>query len=526
MTEDQDLSSLYAMSETQPPTSEAPLLRLNGITKRFSETLANDDVAFDVWGGEIHGLLGENGAGKSTLMNIIFGLLQPDEGTIEVRGEPVEIRSPRDALGLGVGMVHQHFMLVPDMTVAENVALSLHSRQLNLSRLDEVARGIEDISARFGLALHPNDRVDDLSVGVRQRIEILKLLYRGADLLILDEPTATLTPPEWSDLSQVLLSLAQQGKGVIFITHKLDELFGIAARCTVLRDGKVVGTTRLADTDKASLARMMVGREVVMRIERPPLTPGRPVIEVHDLTVDDGDRVLLDAIDFAVREHEILGIAGVEGNGQHELVETLIGLRRPSSGVISIDGRSLERVDPASFARYGGAVIPADRHRDGVAIELDVMTNLMMKDFATPPYARHGVLDNDKARTHSASLMARYNIRAAGLSMPLRALSGGNQQKCVLAREIHREPRFLIAAQPTRGLDIGAAEFVYRELLAHRDRGGATLLISVELEEILSLSDRIAVMGRGRFIRILEAADADVELLGLLMAGEDAVTTA
>jgi general nucleoside transport system ATP-binding protein len=271
---------------------------------------------------------------------------------------------------------------------------------------------------------------------------------------------------------------------------------------------------------------MMVGREVVLRIERQRLPPGRPVVEVHDLTVSDGDRVLLDSVAFAVHEHEILGVAGVEGNGQHELVETLIGLHRPSSGSISMDGQTLDRLDPASFARHGGAVIPEDRHHEGVALELPVMTNLMMKDFAAPPYAHRGVLDTRRARTHSVALMKKYDIRAAGLGVPMRALSGGNQQKCVLAREIHRQPRFLIAAQPTRGLDVGAAEFVYQQLLAHRERGGATLLISVELDEILSLSDRIAVMVRGHFVRILDAAEADIDLLGLLMAGEDAVAAA
>ena len=501
-------------------TDKPPLLRLTGITKRFPGVVANDGVTLEVRRGEILGLLGENGAGKSTLVNVIFGLHQPDEGTIEVNGEVVRIRTPRDALELGIGMVHQHFMLVPDMTVAENVALTLHPGKLQLARLDQVARRIDELSDRFGLAIDPHETVEKLSVGVRQRVEILKLLYRGADLLILDEPTATLSPPEWHELSKVLLSLASEQKGIIFITHKLDELYGIAARCTVLRDGRVVGTASLPETRKPELAQMMVGREVVLRIERPPLTAGRPVLEVRNLSLEDDARPILDDISFVVHEREILGVAGVEGNGQHELVATLIGVRRPTSGTISLGEERFEHIDPKGFAERGGAVIPEDRHRDGVALELSVMANLMMKDFASSPFARRGVLDRAMARRHSAELMEQFDIRAPGPATPMRSLSGGNQQKAVLAREMHHHPRFLIAAQPTRGLDIGAAEFVYRRLLEHRDRGGATLLISVELDEILSLSDRIAIMVRGRFLRILDASEADPELLGLLMAGE------
>jgi simple sugar transport system ATP-binding protein len=515
------------MTATATPTEarnadEAPLLRLDGVTKRFGTVVANNAITLDVRCGEIHGLLGENGAGKSTLMNVIYGLVQPDEGGIEVGGVPVRIRSPRDALALGIGMVHQHFMLVPDMTVAENVALSLSTRQLRLARLEEVARRIRELSDQYGLSVSPHEYVETLSVGGRQRVEILKLLYRGADLLILDEPTATLTPPEWRDLSQVLLGLARQGKGIIFITHKLDELFGIADRCTVLRDGQVVGTTRVAETDKATLARMMVGRDVVLRNERHRLRRGKPMAETEALTLRDGERLILDAIDLAVHEHEILGVAGVEGNGQRELVETLVGIRRPSSGSIRIDGRTVERLDPSSFRQFGGAVVPEDRHRDAVALDLSVMTNLMIKDFASAPFARRGILDARRAIKHSVTLMKQYDIRAAGPHVPMRSLSGGNQQKCVLAREIHRGPRFLVAAQPTRGLDVGAAEFVQRQLLAHREAGAGILLISVELDEILSLSDRIAVMVRGRFVQVVDARDVDVEVLGLLMAGEDA----
>ena len=505
-------------------TKSRPALRLEGITKRFPNVVANDGVTIEVRRGEILGLLGENGAGKTTLMRIVYGLIQPDEGRIEVDGKAVKIRSPRDALSLGIGMVHQHFMLVPDMTVAENVALSLSAGKLRLSRLNEVRNRISELSDRFGLAVHPDDVIENASVGVQQRVEILKLLYRGAEILILDEPTSVLTPPEWRDLSGVLKSLVSKGTAIVFITHKLDELVGVADRCTVLRDGRVVGTTELAHTNKAELARMMVGREVTLRVERPPLQPGRPILEVEELTMVENGRTLLDRITFAVREREILGIAGVEGNGQHELVEALIGVRRPTAGVIRMNGKVLDRLDPREFVRNLGGVITEDRHRAGVALELSLLSNLMMKDFFSPPFSRHGILDYRRAERHCRELMSHYDIRAPGLETPMRLLSGGNQQKAVLAREIHRRPRLLIAAQPTRGLDISAAEFVYRQLLEHRQAGCAIFLISVELDEILSLSDRIVVMYGGRFLRILESGEADPERLGLLMAGQEVAT--
>lgn len=500
-----------------------PLLRLDGITKRFPGVVANDGISLEVQRGEIHGLLGENGAGKTTLMSIVYGLLEPDEGRIALDGLEVEIHSPRRALELGIGMVQQHFMLVPDMTVAENVALGLNAGTLGLARLDEVSTRISELSRRFGLQVRPADRIEDVSVGVQQRVEILKLLYRGAELLILDEPTSALTPPEWRDLSGVLKALAAQGKAIIFITHKLDELFGVAQRCSVLRDGRVVGTTEMSGTSKAELARMMVGREVALRVERRRLEPGAPVLEVDGLALIEEGRALLDGITFTAHEREILGIAGVDGNGQRELVETLIGVRRPTAGTIRLNGRTLAHLSPREFARNSGAVIPEDRQRTGTALDLSLLSNLMMKDFFSAPFSRHGLLSLGAAQEHCAHLVAQYDIRAPGLDAPLRQLSGGNQQKAVLAREIHGRPRFLIAAQPSRGLDVGAAEFVYRKLLEHRESGGAILLISIELDEILSLSDRIAVMFGGRLLRILEADEADPELLGLLMAGEETV---
>jgi simple sugar transport system ATP-binding protein len=452
------------------------------------------------------GLLGENGAGKTTLMNIVYGLYRQDEGEVFVRGERVSIASPEHALELGIGMVHQHFMLVPDMTVAENLAIA-PSRAPGRSRLDEVRRRLCDLADRFGLSVEPDAVIEELTLGARQRVEILKMLYRGAELLILDEPTAALTPPEWADLSSLLRQLADDGKSVIFITHKLNELFGVADRCTVLRDGAVVGTVEIGATDKPSLARMMVGREVTLRVERARVEPGAPLLEVRELTLAEDGRKLLDDVTFSVHAGEVLGVAGVGGNGQNELVEALIGLREPTSGEIAMVG---ERV----------AVIPEDRHREGISLDLSLRDNLVMKDFAKAPFSRRGIIDVGATRRFSQRLMSEFEIRAPGPDARMAELSGGNQQKVVLARELSRHPRVVIASQPTRGLDVGAMEFVYRKLAEAKRNGAAILLLSIELDEVLSLSDRIAVMAGGAFLRILDAEEADAETVGLLMAGE------
>jgi ABC-type uncharacterized transport system ATPase subunit len=504
------------------PGTGTPLLRLTGISKRFGALDANRDVTLDVRPGEILGLLGENGAGKTTLMNVVYGVYQPDDGEIELRGERVAIHSPHDAVRLGIGMVHQHFTLVPDMTVAENIALrpSLRPRLTNLrqvgARVSEVARG-------FGLDVDPRSRVDRLSVGEQQRVEIAKLLYRGAELLILDEPTASLTPPEWEHLAAFLRSLAAEGRSVILITHKLEELLGLADRCTVLRDGAVVGTVDVDATTKGELARMMVGREVSLRIEREPAVARerRPVLAVRSLRLTDGERVLLDGITFDVAEGEILGVAGVAGNGQDELVESLIGLRRPDAGEIVIHGEPCHELDPLEFAARGGAVIPEDRHRAGLALELSVWENLVLKRIGEPRFSRRGVIDRRAARDFGRRLVEEYGVRTPGVDHPVAHLSGGNQQKLVFARELSTDPSLLIASQPTRGLDVGAMEFVYRRLNERRQAGAATLLLSNELNEILELSDRIAVIFRGRILAILDARAADPETVGLLMAGEE-----
>jgi simple sugar transport system ATP-binding protein len=453
-------------------------------------------------------------------MNIVYGLQQPDSGSIYVRGEEVAIRSPQHAVSHGIGMVHQHFMLVPDMTVAENVALA-PSRTPGLTRLAEVERSLTELSQRFGLSVDPHAVVGELPLGARQRVEIIKLLHRGAELLILDEPTAALTPDEWRDLGRFLRSMADEGRSVIFITHKLDELFGLVDRCTVLRDGAVVGTVAIGATDKASLAKMMVGREVALRAERPIVKPGSAILKVENLTVEEDGRKLVDDVSFEVRAGEIFGVAGVGGNGQNELVDAMIGLRRPASGALQIDGQTYAHLDPKTFTRAKGALIPEDRHEEGLALDLTLLENMILKEVDGPPYSRRGILDLRRAGDHCAALLAEYDVRAPGPGVVAGTLSGGNQQKVILAREFSRNPRLVIACQPTRGLDIGAMEFVYRKLNEAKVAGAAVLLISFELDEIFSLADRFAVMAGGRFMATLNAGEADTERVGLLMGGEE-----
>ena len=494
---------------------------MRGIRKTYPGVIANDNVDLDVYPGEIHGLLGENGAGKTTLMKILYGLSQPDAGSIEIKGRPLVVRSPRDAVDAGVGMVHQHFMLVPDMTVAENVALGFRTERYPLTDLARISADVTELSRVHGLEVDPGAVIEDLSVGTRQRVEILKLLHRSAEILILDEPTSVLTPQEWEDLAAVLRSLVAEGRAAVFITHKLDEVMAVADRCTVLRDGAVVGTVDVEDTDKASLARMMVGRPVVFRATREEVEPGEPVLEVEDLSLTDSTgKVVLERITFEVRAGEVLGVAGVDGNGQTQLVDVLTGMRRPTTGRILIGGEEVGQLTPTGFRRRSGGVITEDRHKKGLALDLSLRDNLIMRDYRDRPLSSRGVLDLASIRKHCVNLIRRFDVRTPSQTIRMRQLSGGNQQKSILARELFAAPNLLVASQPTRGLDVGAMEFVYASLLERKREGAALLLISTELDEILSLSDRIAVIANGRFLRILDAHDADAETLGLLMGGE------
>jgi ABC-type uncharacterized transport system ATPase subunit len=501
--------------------SPLPVLELRGITKAFPGVLANDQIDLTLEEGEIHALLGENGAGKTTLMNILYGLYAPDAGEIAVRGQPVEIHEPNDAIAQGIGMVHQHFMLVPVLTVTENVMLGVESVRNGIF-LDQAAaaRRIRDISEQYGLEVNPDAYVRTLPVGVQQRIEIIKLLYREADILILDEPTAVLTPQEVTDLFKVIRSLVAQGKSVIFITHKLKEVMAIADRITVLRNGRVVGTTAPAQTSEQKLAAMMVGRQVLLQVEKGLAHPGETVLEVENLEVlDDRGNLAVRGVSFQVRAGEVLGVAGVQGNGQTELVQALTGLRSPVAGQVRILDAGVTAASPRRVLEQGVAHVPEDRQKDGLVLSFPVADNLVLNTYYVPPFARLGIL-NQEAILETAEREARlFDVRTPSVMTPVSSLSGGNQQKVIVAREFSRPIHLLIASQPTRGLDVGSIEYIHRRIIEKRDEGAAVLLVSPELDEVMSLSDRIAVMYEGEIVDILPAEQPTKEDLGLLMCG-------
>ena len=498
-----------------------PILELRGITKRFPGVLANDHIDLTLNQGEILALLGENGAGKTTLMNILYGLYHPDEGQVVVRGQAASLHGPQDAIGLGIGMVHQHFMLIPVFTVAENVMLGVEEQRYGLV-LDRrsVGKKITEISTQYGLLVNPELYVKDLGVGIQQRVEIIKLLYRHADILILDEPTAVLTPQEADDLFQVLRNLKAQGKSIIFITHKLREVLAIADRITVLRGGRVIGTAEPAKTTSEELARMMVGREVILTVNKKPAQPGATIMAVQDLRVlDDRKNPAVDGVSFEVHAGEVLGVAGVQGNGQTELVEALTGLRTPAAGRVSVADHDTTQARPRSISELGVAHVPEDRQADGLVMSYSVEDNLVLNEYYRPPFAHGIVLDEHAIEAAALSRAKQYDVRTPSIHVPVSNLSGGNQQKVIVAREFSRPLKLLIAAQPTRGLDVGSIEYIHNRIVEKRDAGTAVLLVSNELDEILSLSDRIAVMYKGKIIDTLPAAGATKEQLGLLMAG-------
>lgn len=497
-----------------------PVLEVRNITKRFPGVLANDHISFTLELAEIHAFLGENGAGKSTLMNILYGLYDPDEGEIFINGRKVTIRGPNDAIRQGLGMVHQHFMLVPTLTVAENVMLGTEIVRGMLLDEEKANRRILQISKQYGLAVPPDALVQDLPVGVQQRVEIIKTLYRGADILILDEPTAVLTPQEADDLFVTLHSLVQQGKSLIFISHKLREVLEIADRITILRRGRVVGTTTPAETNEAGLAAMMVGREVILTVPKEPKEAGAPVLQVRDLVVlDDRHTVAVDGLSLEVRSGEVLGIAGVQGNGQTELVEALTGLRPVQSGQVRLTGHDTTRAVPRRVIEGGVAHIPEDRHRHGLVLSYPVRDNMVLSTYYLSPYAKGIVINEGIIDEHAKRLVREFDVRTPSTLTLCSTLSGGNQQKVVVAREFSRPIKLLIASQPTRGLDVGSIEFIHKEIIGKRDEGIGVLLVSAELDEIMALSDRIAVMFKGKVIATLPAATATREQLGLLMAG-------
>jgi ABC-type uncharacterized transport system ATPase subunit len=501
-------------------SADAPALELRGITKRFGPVVANDRVDFDLRRGEVHALLGENGAGKSTLMSILYGLYHPDEGQIMMDGERVGIDSPSKAIELGIGMVHQHFMLVPVMTVTENIVLGEEPRSRGrLLDVREGARRVRELSERYGLAVDPDANIEDVTVGQQQRVEILKTLYRDARVLVLDEPTAVLTAQEARELFEVLRALKEDGVAIVFISHKLGEVLEIADRITVLRRGKRIDTVPKEGSTEQSLARLMVGRDVLLQVEKEGTSRGEPVLEVEDLTVlDDRELEAVRELSLEVRAGEIVALAGVDGNGQHELVEAIAGLRPAQSGRIRIEGRDVTDVGVRGTSDAGVAHIPEDRHRRGLVLDFTLAENLALREYHKPPLSRRGWLNIGRMNSRARELLQEYDVRGGRPGALAASLSGGNQQKVAVAREIASNPSLLIAHQPTRGLDVGAIEFVHRRLVAERDSGRGVLLVSLEFEEVRSLADRILVIYEGQIVGEFPP-DASEEELGFAMTG-------
>jgi simple sugar transport system ATP-binding protein len=485
-------------------------LRLENITKCFGSFIANDNISLNIEAGKIHGILGENGAGKSTLMSVISGIYQPDAGQIYLEEKPIKITSSHQAIKLGIGMIYQHFMLVPQLTVTENIILGTEKTwKLNLH---QKAQEIAALSQTYQLEINPTAKVEDLPVGMQQRVEILKVLYRQAKLLILDEPTAVLTPLEITTLINILRQLAAKGNTIIFISHKLEEVMNLCDTVTVLRKGKVVETVNIENTTSQQLANLMVGRDVVLNLLKSPVKPGNVVLSVKGLQVkNEQDLLAVRNISLQLREGEILGIAGVDGNGQRELADAVAGLRKPLKGTIQIAGKT------GNIVKIG--YIPEDRQKIGLVMQFTVAENLILKNFYKLPFSRYFLLQTAAIKNHSKVAIQDYDIRVTGENTPVSYLSGGNQQKVILARELGGEPALIIAMQPTRGLDVGAMEAVHQKLLKERDRGAAILYISTELEEVMTMSDRIAVIYQGEFVDILDAQTATVEKIGLLMGG-------
>lgn len=500
---------------------QTPVLEIRNISKHFPGVIANDDVNLTLHEGEILALLGENGAGKSTLMNIIYGLYQPTSGEILVNGQPVVMENPNDAIALGIGMVHQHFQLVPVMTVAENIMLGSETVKNGLLDTRSVATRISELSHRYNLDVDPHAVIEDLPVGMRQRVEIVKTLYRNANILILDEPTAVLTPQEIEGLFEVMNLLRSQGKSIIFITHKLKEVLAVADRIAVLRQGKVVGEADPQSATQTSLASMMVGREVILTVDKTVATPQGTVLEVKGVSAhDDLDQPALRNVSFSVQAGEIVGVAGVQGNGQTELVEVVTGLRKVDQGQILIEGQDMTHATPRQITDEGHSChVPEDRHTYGMVSAYSIADNLVLNSYHQAPYARGLTINRAAIQRHAAELVEQFDVRTPSIETAGGSLSGGNQQKMVVAREFSRPIRLLIAAQPTRGIDVGSIEFIHNQIVAKRDDGVAVLLVSSELDEILALADRIIVMYKGEIIGIVPREEATREGLGLLMAG-------
>lgn len=497
------------------------VIEMLNIRKEFPGIVANDNITVQVKQGEIHALLGENGAGKSTLMNVLFGLYQPEQGEIRVKGQKVNITNPNIANDYGIGMVHQHFMLVEPFTVTQNIILgsepTTKSGKINIKKAE---REIQELSDRYGLKVDPTAKISDISVGMQQRVEILKTLYRGAEVLIFDEPTAVLTPQEINELIEIMRSLIKEGKSIILITHKLKEIMEVCDRCTVIRKGKGIGTVNIKDTTTNELASLMVGREVSFHTEKKKAVPGQTILEIENLFVKDARKVdLVKGLNLEVKAGEIVGIAGVDGNGQSELIEAITGLRKANSGSIKLNNKAITNLNPRKVTESGLGHIPQDRHKYGLVLDYPVAENMVLQTYYKKPYSKATVLNFKEVYDKAESLIKEYDVRTPSASTLARALSGGNQQKAIIGREVDRSPDLLIAAQPTRGLDVGAIEFIHKKLIEERDKGKAILLVSFELDEIMDVSDRIAVMFDGKIVANVTPENTNEQQLGLLMAG-------
>ena len=497
------------------------IVEMLNITKQFPGIKANDDITLRLKKGEVHALLGENGAGKSTLMSILFGLYQPDEGSIKIRGEEVRIENPNIANELGIGMVHQHFKLVHNFTVTENIVLGLEPHKGPVLDLKNASKRIKALSEQYGLNVEPDAKIEDISVGMQQRVEILKMLYRNAEVLIFDEPTAVLTPQEIQELMKIMRNLIGEGKSIILITHKLKEIKAIADRCTVIRLGKYVGTVDVKDTDEEKMAEMMIGRHISFDINKKPREPGKVILEIDRLRIPcrrHGTPICIE--NLTVRSGEILGIAGVEGNGQTELVEALTGLRKPLSGTAKLNGKDITYMTVRQRIESGIAHIPEDRHKRGLVLDYTIEENCILERHREEPFSRHGFLNHKAIREHAEKIINAFDVRSSeGPVTRTRNMSGGNQQKAIIGREFDLDPELLIAVQPTRGLDVGSIVYIHKRLVEQRDSGKAVLLVSLELDEILDLSDRIAVLSHGELVGIVDAKSTDEKEIGLMMTG-------
>ena len=496
------------------------VIEMREITKVFGEFVANDKINLELRKGEIHALLGENGAGKSTLMNMLAGLLEPTSGEIVVNGQVVKLDSPSKAASLGIGMVHQHFMLVEAFTVAENIILGSELTKNGVLDIARATREINELSERYGLAVNPSAKVADISVGAQQRVEILKTLYRGADILIFDEPTAVLTPSEIDELMAIMKNLVKEGKSIILITHKLDEIRAVSDRVTVIRRGKSIETVEIAGATNADLAEMMVGRSVSFKTEKQEARPKEVILSIKDLVVNENRGVpAVKNLSLDVRAGEIVGIAGIDGNGQSELIQAITGLRKIESGSVELKGQSIVGLHPRQITEMSVGHVPEDRHRDGLVLEMMISENIALQTYYKEPLSKKGILNYTNIIGYAKQLMQEFDVRAASEIVPASALSGGNQQKAIIAREVDRNPDLLIVSQPTRGLDVGAIEYIHKRLIQERDNGKAVLVVSFELDEILNVSDRIAVIHDGKIQGIVTPETTNKQELGVLMAG-------